>query len=54
MGSSGESMQLVMNTAEKRRVLLLAVLLVVYFERVQIADFMRGFFDGYSGVTSER
>jgi len=47
-------MQLVMNTAEKRRVLLLAALLVVYFERVQIADFIRGFYAGYSGVVSER
>ena len=47
-------MQLVLNTAEKRRVVLLAALLFVYFERGQIADFLRGFFDGVSGVASER
>jgi hypothetical protein len=45
-------MQLVMTSVEKRRALLLLVLLFVFFERNNIADFFHGFYDGLSGVDS--
>ena len=46
-------MKLVMSSAERRLLFLSLALLFVYFERVQIADFLSGLYDGAGGQPSQ-